>query len=104
MQDACSFQGEDAGSWLVLLTNTAGMVPVQADMELLGSAYVDAKDSLAMALEHCSVALTLASPVAVVVALVLGMAAGIAPDPMADLVDRADRAMGKLAMPSEDTD
>jgi hypothetical protein len=112
MQDGCSFQEEDADSWLLVgLPNIVEMPPLQADMELLRSAYVHANHNLATPLDHYSVPLTLAltlaltpaltMAVAVAVAPALDRAADIVPDPTADL---AGLAMESLVKPSEDTD
>ena len=86
---------------VLMLTSIVGMLPVQADMEVLRSACVDAKHSLATPLDHHAVPLTLALTVALAVAPVLGRAADTVPDPTAGLVGLA---MEKLAKPSEDTD
>jgi hypothetical protein len=103
MRDECSFREEDADSWavVVVLTSIAGMLRGQADMEVLRSACVDAKHSLATARDHYSVPLTLALAVVLAAVLVLGMAAETVPDPTADLVGLV---MGKLVKQSEDTD
>jgi hypothetical protein len=108
MQDGCSFQEEDADSWLLVgLPNIVEIPLLQADMELLRSAYVHANHNLAMPLDHYSVPLTLAltlaltMAVAVAVAPALDRAADIVPDPTAGL---AGPAMENLVKPSEDTD